>query len=101
MKNKEGVQIVGSQADLDKSPHNQVLDSFAGGTVQMIGSEAELSHKTTPMGEFNKGIKGGRVDMVGSMTELNRAEHRGYESWETPLADASYNPTGTKNSYPK
>lgn len=94
------VQMTGTEMDLSSGPDDMRNSAFPGGTVQMVGSEASLVHQTTPMGVFDKHISGGTQDWIGSTVDLNRAPHRGWESYPTPTSDGSDNSMSTKSSYP-
>lgn len=99
---KDRIQMVGSEADTTPgSPNDMRQSAFPGGTVQFTGSEAGLSKRTTPMGEFDKGIRGGKVEMIGSETELNRTPVRGWESYETPVSRNSENSNTGNSGYPR
>jgi len=94
------IQMTGSKADLTKSPRDMRQSAFTGGTVYMTGSEAELPHRTTPMGEFDKHVRGGTVEMTGSGAEVNRTPVRGWDSYETPISENSENSESASSSYP-
>ena len=94
------VQMVGSEADLMKGPDDMRQSAFAGGMLEMIGSEASLSKRTTPMGEFDKHVRGGREEWTGSMTEMNRTPRRGWDSWPTPISENSEPPESSISGYP-
>src|SRR4051812_10687846 len=98
---KDRIEMVGSEARLEKGPGDMRQSAFPGGTVEMTGSEASLSHATTPMGVFDKGVRGGRVEMTGSQTEMNRTPHRGWESYPPPGSENSEAPQETISSYPR
>ena len=102
MPNRESnrVQMIGSEAELQNGPDDMRQSAFPGGTVQMIGSEAVMVHRTTPMGEFDKHVRGGREEWTGSMTEMNRTPRRGWDSWPTPISENSEPPESSISGYP-
>jgi hypothetical protein len=98
---KDRIQMIGSEADTTPgSPNDMRQSAFRGGTVQFTGSEAELSKRTTPMGEFDKHVRGGRLEMIGSGAECNRTPRRGWDSYETPLSQNSEEETNRVSGYP-
>ena len=98
---KTRVQMIGSEAGMNTGgPHDMRQSAFPGGMAQIIGSEADLVHKTTPMGEFDKHVRGGREQFVGSMTEMNETPYRGWQSYPAPLSMNSQNPEADESGFP-
>jgi hypothetical protein len=100
------VQMVGSEADLMNGPDDMRNSAFSGGEVQMVGSEAVISRRTTPMGsfdgEYSKNIgKSGSLEIIGSEVEFNRTPVRGFESYPTPISQNSETPGESISGYPR
>lgn len=98
------IEFTGSQADLKMGPRNMIQDGFSHGTVEMTGSEAMLSQRTTPLGDYSgrfaKNDRGGSLHMTGSEADLKvKSEHRGWESASTPISDNSQNAEDTTSSF--
>tara|TARA_R110000868_G_scaffold58624_2_gene180835 strand:+ start:9967 stop:10290 length:324 start_codon:yes stop_codon:yes gene_type:complete len=95
------IQLIGTGMDLSDGPEDMISTAFGGGTVQMTGSESDLSRTTDPMGVFNTGVRGGKVQAENaSMVDLDRTPHRGWDSYSTPISENSKNPDGSTSSYP-
>lgn len=94
------VQMIGSEAELQNGPDDMRQSAFPGGTVQMVGSEAMMVHRTTPMGEFDKHVRGGTEEWIGSKTEMNKTPRRGWESYPTPISRNSEASESTESSFP-
>jgi hypothetical protein len=95
------IQLIGTGMDLSDGPEDMISTAFGGGTVQMTGSESDLSRATDPMGVFNKGVRGGKVqDENTGMVDLNRTPHRGWNSYNTPISENSKNAGEVTSNYP-
>lgn len=94
------IEFVGSQAELQRGPNDMRQSAFPGGTVQMIGSEAVMAHKTTPMGEFDKHVRGGEQEWTGSRAELDRTPRRSWQSFDSPFSVNSESSQDTGSSFP-
>lgn len=95
------VQMIGSEAATTPgSPNDMRQSAFPGGVLEMIGSEAEIVHKTTPMGVFDKHVRGGREEWIGSMTEDDRTPRRSWQSYPSPFSDNSEGSQAVTSSYP-
>ncbi len=101
MARESKVQMTGSEADLSKGPRDMRADAFLGGTVEMIGSESDLSRRTTPMQEFNKGVRGGKTEMIGSEADLSYKPQRGWNSYSTPISENTLESEQVASSYPR
>lgn len=99
VRNDSRVQFVGSQADLQNEPRDMRNDNFAGGLVEFVGSEAELSRRTDPMGVFDKHVRGGMVEWIGSEAECDRTPRRGWQSFSTPISENTEPPQMAVSSY--
>lgn len=97
---KDRIQMVGSEAELEKGPRDMRNIAFTGGMVEMVGSEAEMPHRTQPQGQFDKGVRGGKVEMIGSEVVFNRTPVRGWESYSTPISDNSETPQSSVSGFP-
>ena len=87
--------------DLSDGPEDMISTAFGGGTVQMTGTESDLSRSTDPMGVFNKGVRGGKVQNENTgMVDLDRTPHRGWNSSNTPISENSKTPGESISSYP-
>lgn len=82
-------EMVGSMADLKKSPKDMRNDLFQSGTIQMVGSMADLTKRTVPQGQYDKHTQNGMMEMIASEADLNRTPRRGWQSYETPISDNS------------
>lgn len=97
---KGTIQKVGTDMDLKQGPLNVVQKGFEHGRVQMTGSAAELSRRTTPMGEFDKHISGGTMEMMADKEcTVSRTPRRGFESYNTAMSDNSQTPDSNKSSF--
>ena len=102
MAKNKNVEMVGTEFDLKKGPDDMRRDSFSGGMVEMIGSEAALGYRTVPMGVFDKGISGGSVAMdFAGKVGLDRTPRQGWESYDTPISDNSMTPQKAVSGYPR
>lgn len=95
------IQMTGSAMDLSKGPRDMISTAFGGGSVQMTGSESDLSHETDPMGVFNKGVRGGKTQTFAGTVDLDRTPRRGWESYDTPISDNTMEPQSGTSSYPR
>lgn len=94
------IQMVGSEQELSKGPDDMRQSAFPGGMVQMTGSDASLSRRTTPMGVFDKHISGGMTQTFATTVDLNRTAHRGWDSYDTPMSDNSETPDSSMSGFP-
>jgi|ERR1700722_1142857 len=95
------IQFIGTEAALDKNgPLDMRQSAFPGGTLEMIGTEARLVHKTTPMGEFDKHVRGGMEEWIGSQASLDRTPRRTWQSYESPFSSNSEGVQGDESSFP-
>jgi hypothetical protein len=88
---KGSKDMIGSQADLKNGPADMQREEFRSGTIDMIGSDAEM-HGRTPIGEFDKHTRGGTIDFIGDRMSLSNTPKRGWDSWDTPIAEQTKNP---------
>jgi hypothetical protein len=86
------IQMVGDQSDLRSGPLDMIADDFPGGMEQMVGSTANISRRTDPMGsfegEYSKHISGGKVEFIGQtdLCPVDRTARRGWDSYSTPIS---------------
>lgn len=93
--------MIGSEAATTPgSPNDMRQSAFPGGTLEMIGSEADLVHKTTPMGQFDKHVRGGRQEWIGSEAELDHTPRPSWQSYPSPFSENSTGSHDVASSYP-
>lgn len=95
MANRSKIDMIGSEAELKPSSPADVRpdnSGIRGGTMDIVGSGAELSRRVTPMGNFDKGISGGTMQMTGSDALLSKTPSRGWQSHPTPISRNTENP---------
>jgi len=74
------IDMLGMVSPLKSGPADETLDSFPGGTMQIMGDQEPLKRSNTPMGQFTDQSMG-TVEMVGmDVGKLSRKPHRGYEA---------------------
>ncbi len=88
------IDMIGSKMDIGGG-NDEMLDSFAGGTVQFTGDKMDLSKTNRPIGQFTDQPMG-TMEFTGDKMPLKRAPNRGYESG-TPINMQSEVPDTTES----